>query len=66
MNQAGYLAIAIALIAVLAIIFIVTFVLYRKTPLPKGCEDLVPSEARCASCTEGMCPFQKQFHKEEE
>ena len=32
MSQAGYIALAIGIIVVLAVIAIVTFILYRKTP----------------------------------
>jgi hypothetical protein len=49
MSQLGYLLIAVGVILVLLAIFFVTFVLYRKTPVPKGCEKL-PSAESCSKC----------------
>ena len=66
MSQAGYLAIVIALIAVLGVAFVLTFVLYRRTPAPKGCEHLTPGEGKCGGCADTSCPFQAKFNKKEE
>lgn len=57
MPQWAYLVIAIAIIVLLAIIFVVSFVLYKRTPPPKGCENLGPSDDKCASCSETGCHF---------
>ena len=46
---------AVIIFVVLITIFIVSFILYRKTPVPKGCEDLGPSEEKCASCKDEHC-----------
>lgn len=62
MGQTEYLIIAIVILVVLAITFIVSFVLYQRTPKPKGCEDLKPSEEKCAGCSNSQC----QFYKEKE
>ena len=57
---------AILIIAVLVVIFVVSFILYRKTPVPKGCEDLGPNEEKCASCKEEHCHLNiYATHKEE-
>jgi hypothetical protein len=42
--------IAVLIVLVLLAVFFVTFVLYRRTPAPKGCEDLHPSEELCKGC----------------
>ncbi|MBO4286081.1 MAG: hypothetical protein J5880_01965 [Bacilli bacterium] len=59
MSQTGYLIIAISIMVVLLIVFFVSFVLYRKTPVPKGCEDIMASEEKCASCSNKTCQFNK-------
>ena len=55
MSKTGYLILAIAVIVALAVIFIVSFILYVKTPVPKGCEK-TPSEL-CSSCSNKRCEF---------
>jgi hypothetical protein len=62
MSQAGYIALAIGIIVVLAVIAIVTFILYRKTPAPKGCENLEPDEGICCACLKSGCPYYAQYH----
>ena len=62
MTQTGYLILAISILAVLLITFIVSFVLYNKTPVPAGCEDILISEEHCKSCTNASC----KMHKKEE
>lgn len=46
---------AVVIITVLVVVFVVSFILYRKTPVPKGCEDLGPSEEKCSSCKVEGC-----------
>ena len=46
-----YLFIAIGLIVLIAAIFIITFVINRRTPVPKGCEHLKIEESNCMACT---------------
>lgn len=65
MTSGGYLAIAISLLAVLVAVFVVTFVLYRKTPAPKGCEHLLPGEGKCGGCLDASCPFQAKYNQKE-
>ena len=54
MPEWGYLIIAIALIVILTIIFFISFIVYRKTPLPKGCEDIKIDDNKCLSCSNEM------------
>lgn len=46
---------AILIFAFLIAVFIVSFILYRKTPVPKGCEDMGPSEEKCSNCKVEGC-----------
>lgn len=55
MSQTGYLILAIAILVVLAITFFVSFILYRKTPVPKGCENIQINEENCSSCGNTSC-----------
>jgi len=55
MSQTGYLILAISIIVALAIIFVVSFVLYKKTPVPKGCENIKISEENCSTCNNSSC-----------
>ena len=63
MPEWGYLIIAIALIVILTIIFFISFIVYRKTPLPKGCEDIKIDDNNCLSCSNEMCQFKKRKEK---
>ena len=42
---------ALGLTLVLGGIFVLLFVLYRKTPAPKGMEDLRPDTGLCEGCS---------------
>ena len=59
MSKELYLIIAILILVALLVIFFVSFVLYRKTPLPKGCENLKMDEEKCSSCSNEQCMFHK-------
>ena len=59
MGQTGYLIIAIVILVVLLATFLVSFVLYVKTPAPKGCENIKISEENCSSCNHKECKFYK-------
>ena len=63
MPKEGYLAIAIAILVALLATFVVSFIVYVKTPAPKGCEDLKPNDEKCASCSHGECHFYKGEEK---
>ena len=64
MSKEISLTLAIIIIVALLIVFVVSFVLYKKTPVPKGCENLEINEENCASCQNKDCTFFKK--KEEE
>ena len=65
MSQIGYLILAISILVALLAIFIVSFVLCKRTPVPKGCEDLKISEEHCATCGHSECSYYKGTDKEE-
>ena len=50
MTTLGYLILAIAIIVALVIIFVVSSVLYMRTPAPKGCEKLKIGPKNCEEC----------------
>lgn len=63
MGKTGYVILAVGIIVLLLVIFFVSFVLYRKTPLPKGCEALKPGEG-CSKCTITSCDLYNEYHEE--
>ena len=64
MTQAQYLIIAISILVALLATFIISFVVYRRTPVPKGCEEMLMNEEKCSSCGHSECSFYKQKDKE--
>ena len=64
MSQTGYLIIAISILVALLITFIVSFIFYKRTPVPAGCEDIKASEEKCASCGHKECSFYKKEGEE--
>ena len=66
MTQGGYLAIGIFVIVLLLVTFIVSFVLYIRTPVPKGCESYKKmSEENCSKCGHKECSFYKEREENE-
>ena len=55
MSQVGYLVLAISILVGLLAIFIVSFILYKRTPVPKGCENIKINEENCSSCGHTEC-----------
>ena len=55
MSQTGYLILAISILVALAIIFVVSFILYKRTPVPKGCENIQINEENCSACNNTSC-----------
>lgn len=49
----------------LIIIFMVTYVLYHKTPVPKGCENLKLDEETCNACNNTECQFKARKNNKE-
>jgi hypothetical protein len=60
----AYLTLAIALIAVLLAVFLISFVAYRKTPPPKGCERIKVDEEVCGTCAQAGCPYKADLMAE--
>jgi len=60
MSKEAALALSIVIIVSLLIIFVVSFVLYKRTPVPKGCENLEISEENCAACNNKECSLRKK------
>ena len=61
MGQTGYLIIFIVIILLLALTFIVTFVINRKTPVPEGCENIKITEEGCANCQIEECAIKTKL-----
>jgi len=61
MGQTGYLIISIVIILLLALTFIVTFVINRKTPVPDGCENIKITEEGCANCQIEECAIKTKL-----
>ena len=60
MSKEVALIISITVLVALLIIFVVSFLLYKKTPVPKGCENLQISEENCAACNNKECSLRKK------
>ena len=60
MSKEVALILSISVLVALLIIFVVSFVVYKKTPVPKGCENLEISEENCASCKNTTCSLRKK------
>ena len=60
MSKEVALILSISIILALLIVFVVSFVLYKKTPVPKGCENLEINEENCASCKNTLCSLRKK------
>ena len=59
MSTVGYLVIAISILVALLATFIVSFILYVRTPVPKGCENIKINDENCSSCQHKECKFYK-------
>lgn len=53
--------IGIVIIILLMLGFILLFVLNRKTPIPKGCEDIEEKiKSQCSICSNELCEYKKR------
>ena len=50
-----YLIISILVIALLVGVFFLSYFLNKKTPIPKGCEDLRIGKEGCTGCKNSDC-----------
>ena len=64
MGRTGYLIIAIAIIVLLIVAFFVTYVINKKTPVPKGCENLLEESEHCFGCPNKSCKNYKEKKEE--
>lgn len=53
------LVVAIVIIIALVALFIVTFLVYKKMPAPKGMEKVRVSEENCKGCENDSCSLRK-------
>lgn len=63
MSREGYIALTIALVVALLVLFFVSFVLYVRQKPPKGCENLGRDESKCANCEMISCRFYQRVEK---
>ncbi|MCQ2741979.1 MAG: hypothetical protein MJ239_01600 [Bacilli bacterium] len=64
MPREAYIAIAIAIVVALVAIFVISFVVYVKTPAPKGCEK--KRGPNCENCEQASCRFYSYAEEREE
>lgn len=56
---------AIVIIIALVILFIVSFVLNKRTPVPEGCEHIKISDEFCLNCTNEDCKIHEKLDLEQ-
>ena len=61
MSQTLALVLSIILITFFVILFIVSFDINRKTPKPKGCEDILISDENCSGCQIESCAIKQKL-----
>ncbi len=64
MSKTVRIILAILVIILLVAIFVVSYILYRRTPAPKGCEDIHPNEQKCHGCKETSCHFNLYYNQD--
>ena len=55
MSRAGWIALSVAVLAALLAVFVLSFLLYVRTPVPKGCEK--KKSDLCSNCPNSRCEF---------
>ncbi len=66
MSKTVRIILAILVIILLVAIFVVSYILYRRTPAPKGCENIHPNEQKCHGCKETSCHFNLYYNQDED
>ncbi len=59
-----FFALAITIIVLLVVLFFVSYLLNKRTPVPKGCEHLKISEEFCLNCTNTECKIHEKLDLE--
>ena len=59
-----YLIISILIVVGLIVLFFVTFMINRRTPVPEGCENIKISSETCLSCAVEDCSIKDKFSVE--
>ena len=55
----------ITLLVLLVVVFIVSYVLNKRTPVPKGCEHLNISDEFCLNCPNKDCKIHERLNLEQ-
>ncbi len=63
-SKTAALIISISIIVFLIVLFFVTFIKNRKTPVPKGCEHIKITEENCGACQVSDCSIKQKFDVE--
>lgn len=58
------LAIGIGLLAIIIVVYVVSYAVNEKTSVPPGCEDLKDLSS-CGACTNGDCSIKKTIKVED-
>lgn len=58
--------IAVIALVLLVIVFVGTYALNKKTPVPDACKDILLSFEKCSSCSNSGCGMKDRIVKEEE
>ena len=56
-ENAGLLILGIGVIVFLFALFFVSYVLNKKTPIPKGCEQIAYDVQNCSGCSDLACEY---------
>lgn len=59
-----FLSLAITIIVLLVVLFVVSYVLNKRTPVPKGCEQIKISDEFCLNCTNTECKIHEKLDLE--
>ncbi|MBD5390520.1 hypothetical protein HDR67_00725 [bacterium] len=59
-----FLSLAITILVLLVVLFVVSYVLNKRTPVPKGCEQIKISDEFCLNCTNTECKIHEKLDLE--